>query len=412
MVKFISKHIPKYMDDRTTLVVMLSDDLKYRYYEQVLPKDLSSWYDSEQDRAFTTTSIDDVPMRCRQNLILHIGGTSKAQTMYPVYPPQIKQASASKQIAFKQFPQYVGDQFQVFWDVGKDDNAVSAYDASSSVASFCHEYAEYGEHRIKFSSNVTDFALWMQYDPTIEEYTSDRITRIESRSPAIQSMQYASFSGNLQSISMHCLSAITTQWYDCYELTSIELPDLEDIAKTYSVNCMRNLERFYAPKLKRISKATGVFKGDVALREVYFPELTAIYGGNGYTFMTNVSLSSAYMPKLKSCLGSEFAYCVNLKETDFSSLTAVTSRMFADCLCLKKLAFPKAKSIGEEAFYRCQNLKTIDLSKLDEVPTLANTNAFSGILVDYEVLVKQSMLDAFQTAPNWSLIADHLKPTT
>jgi hypothetical protein len=97
---------------------------------------------------------------------------------------------------------------------------------------------------------------------------------------------------------LNTLSCIDTEWYDCYELTSLELPELEDIACEYSVNCMYNLRWFKAPRLKRISKATGVFKGDVSLEEVNFPQLTAIYGGYGYTFMTNVSLTSAYMPKL------------------------------------------------------------------------------------------------------------------
>jgi hypothetical protein len=65
---------------------------------------------------------------------------------------------------------------------------------------------------------------------------------------------------------------------------------------------MYNLKKFVAPRLKRISNATGVFKGDVALEEINFPQLTSIYGGNGYTFMTNVSLTSAYLPRLKTCL--------------------------------------------------------------------------------------------------------------
>ena len=66
-------------------------------------------------------------------------------------------------------------------------------------------------------------------------------------------------------MSLNAVSSINTYWYDCYELTSIYLPDLEDIAATYAVNCMTNLKKFYAPKLKRISKATGVFKGDISL---------------------------------------------------------------------------------------------------------------------------------------------------
>ena len=82
--------------------------------------------------------------------------------------------------------------------------------------------------------------------------------------------------------------------------------------------------------------------GNVSLEQVDFPELTCISGnyeltstGMGYNFMTNLSLTSVNMPKLVSGMKSDFSYCVNLKDTDFSSLSAVEDSMFRDCLCLK-----------------------------------------------------------------------------
>ena len=133
---------------------------------------------------------------------------------------------------------------------------------------------------------------------TLEE-GFERILSIYSKSSCLQNILSLDYCRNLQSIALLSLSSINNVWYDCYELTSIELPDLEDIACTYAVNCMCNLKSFKAPKLKRMSKATGVFKGDINLEEIDFPALTAIYGGNGYSFMTNVSLTAAYLPKLQ-----------------------------------------------------------------------------------------------------------------
>lgn len=151
-----------------------------------------------------------------------------------------------------------------------------------------------------------------------------------------------------------------------------------------------------------------MFKGDTALEEIDFPLLTAIYGGSGYNFMTNVSLSAAYLPKLIRGMPQEFAYCVNLKETDFSSLSAVENSMFKDCICLKKIRLPSVKRIGSSAFYRCRNLKTIDLSELREVPVLDNVNAFSGLPADYEILVGR-IFPEMVSAAKWSQIASHLK---
>lgn len=97
-------------------------------------------------------------------------------------------------------------------------------------------------------------------------------------------MAYLCYCRNLEQLKLNTLSSVTAEWYDCYELTSIEMPELEEIACAYSMNCMPNLKRFHAPRLKRISKATGVFKGNTSLEEISFPQLTAIYGGNGYDF--------------------------------------------------------------------------------------------------------------------------------
>ena len=56
-------------------------------------------------------------------------------------------------------------------------------------------------------------------------------------------------------------------------------------------------------------------------------------------------------------------------------------------------------------------MKTIDLSEVSEVPLLTNINAFSGILVDYDILVSKSMLNAFKNASNWSnsSVVNHIK---
>lgn len=64
-------------------------------------------------------------------------------------------------------------------------------------------------------------------------------------------------------------------------------------------------------------------------------------------------------------------------------MSAVPASMFSLCMSLKSIKLPSVKSIDEAAFSKCINLKTIDLSKLDEVPMLANVNAFTGLPDDY-----------------------------
>lgn len=256
MQTFILNHYPAYMDDRTSLTVVLSDDLKYRFYKSISGRTVSSWYDPAQDRAFTATALSDVPAEFWSKLVQHTTSDTGASLMYPDTNFEMRSAPVSKKIGFRSMPNYDGERFQIFWDVGRDDSAISVYDAYSPISSLCHIYEDYGEHVIKFSSNVKSVDI-CQYkkgefpdDPILsDEYSGDRIKNIESRSPSFKSLINVSFSGNLESITLGEISCIDTAWYDCYELTSLRLPALKDIAKTYSVNCMRNLKHFYAPQL-------------------------------------------------------------------------------------------------------------------------------------------------------------------
>lgn len=407
MLQLIQKHIPEYIDDRLTLNIVLSDDITYKSYNLIQGYLVSSYYDDDKDCAFTVTDITQVPDKFKNTLVQHANSTTTASIMYPNSNFQIKQATSDKKFGFKEFPEYDGEYFKVYWDYGQNNNAVSCYNQSSNISDFYHIYENYGEHIIKFSPNIKKLDIHTYQNGST--YSNDRIKSIKSRSPNLLELKNLSYSYNLTNMSLNAVSSINTYWYDCYELTSIYLPDLEDIAAAYAVNCMTNLKKFYAPKLKRISKATGVFKGDISLQEIYFPELTAIDGGNGYTFMTNVSLSVAYCPKLIKGMKQDFSFCVNLKKTDFSNLSAIETDMFRQCLSLKDIKFPSVKYIYSNAFVGCQNLQKIDLSEVKTVPVLENINAFTGLPSDYKILIKKSLSAEFNNAPNWSLIKMHFK---
>lgn len=407
MFTYVMKNIPDYMDDRTTLGIMLSDDLTYRSYRMVNSNLVSSWYDTTQQKAFTAICMADVPIEHRGSLVQHTTSTNSAGLMYPNDVPDISVASTSKKMSFPAFPEYYGDSFKVFWDTTSEECPISTYNSKSLVSDFCHTYDEYGKHTIRFSANVRSLQLTSKFD---------RIIKIDSRSSNFYKMTNLKYCRNVESIKVYELSNIGTDWFDCYELTSIELPDLMQITCPYSVNCMFNLKKFIAPKLRYMNNATGIFKGNVNLEEVYFPHLTCISGdyvstdtGKGYNFMTNVSLTAAYLPKLMSGMTLDFAYCVNLISTDFSSLNAVEVDMFRDCISLKEIKLPKVKRIKERAFYRCQNLVKVDLSKNKSVPILDNKNAFSGMPASYEICVNKGMKQQFIAQDAWNEVATHIR---
>lgn len=114
MISYILNHFPDYMDVRTTLKIVLSDDLEYRSYVQVPSSQMSSWYDPTQDRAFTTSKIEDVPEEFRSQLIQHDNATGTDSTMYPNLTATTKKSSATKTFQLPTMPTFIGTSSQCF----------------------------------------------------------------------------------------------------------------------------------------------------------------------------------------------------------------------------------------------------------------------------------------------------------
>lgn len=406
MTQHLMNHIPDYIDDRMTFDIILSDDLRYDYYNLAAARTISSWYDPDEDYAHVATSIDAVPENFKDKLVQWSANTSTNTLafMLPLLDNPIQYSvNTTKTFKLNVKPEFEGDSLKIWWDYNNaEDQAVSTYSHDSSLSDFQHTYTEYGAHIVKFSGNLSGISL-----NTNKNGSTAGIKRITSRSSSLKKVGILSQSRNLEHVSIaNVLSTGTTEhgeWYDCYKLTSICLPDLKELNSYAGMNCMYFLEKIYAPSLEAFNNGVGAeFKGDVSLREAVFPQLTAINSISGYNFQTCISLSNVYAPKLVKACNQEFQGCINLQKTDFSSLSAVPASMFALCMSLKSIKLPSVKSICSTAFNKCINLKTIDLSELDEVPALANVNAFTGLPDDYQILVKNSMLSQFRVAANWS----------
>ena len=65
-------------------------------------------------------------------------------------------------------------------------------------------------------------------------------------------------------------------------------------------------------------------------------------------------------------------------------------------------------SIGVSAFYNCNCIAFYDFTNHTSVPTLSNTNAFTGIAADCEIRVPAALADEWKAATNWATYADHI----
>ena len=478
------------------MTVILSDDVQYQLRALAPSNKVSSWYNPDERRAYSTVDIDEVPENFRSSLIQHSTSSGSSTLMYPQPQYIQKHTSSGKIVHLNRNPSFTGDSFKVWWDLKNFPDKYEEFSTADPIYNHPHEYSEYGEYVIAFSINVVSLnmnqmvaaqfemhqgllsvttpyfsipsttlafkqipyfegdVLSIRWQPgVVQTFTHESpledfqytfpsygekaaiimesdggyvsadldqmfpdesglvfIKELKSRNANHTTINNMAFSRTIKKIDCSKLKRIATQWYDCYELTSIRLPELTSIAVTYAINCMPNLKEIYAPRLKSITNATSTFKGNTGIERVYFPELSSITGSYS-TFSMNASLSSVYMPSVISCNNQCFEYCINLKETDFSSMLSTSSNLFRDCISLEEIKLPKIKYIAANTFNRCQNLKKIDFSGVkDQVPTLANVNAFSKLPDDYRIIVDKSMLEGFQNATNWkdSAVKSHI----
>jgi hypothetical protein len=59
-------------------------------------------------------------------------------------------------------------------------------------------------------------------------------------------------------------------------------------------------------------------------------------------------------------------------------------------------------------FNNCYGVRFYDFSFHAEVPTLANTNAFTGIADDCEIRVPEALYNEWIAATNWTTYANHI----
>lgn len=171
------------------------------------------------------------------------------------------------------------------------------------------------------------------------------------------------------------------------------LPSCETITIPSNVTSFGGYTFHKSPAFKCIIFPRGVSKLETAslnyidsLSVVSLPKSITSIGDAVFT--DNKSMQEFIMPKYCSSLGTiVFRNCIYMTR-------------FVSCNSLK--------TIGANCFYGCTAMKEYDFTDNITVPTLENSNAFTGIPDDCVIKVKSSMLNSFKTATNWSVYADYI----
>ena len=125
---------------------------------------------------------------------------------------------------------------------------------------------------------------------------------------------------------------------------------------------------------------------------------------------TSSALSSIIIPSGVTTIGNyAFQSIAALRSVTIpTTVESIGTSAFSGCNSLMSLTIPEnVISIGANAF-----ANTYSMSEIHFIPTtppsLANTNAFSGIQSDCKIYVPSESLEDYQTATNWSTYASYM----
>lgn len=170
------------------------------------------------------------------------------------------------------------------------------------------------------------------------------------------------------------------------------------------------------PGVTRLGK--GAFKQDAMLESVYLPELITIDPGDAAdagAFRDCISLSTVYMPKVKSVGDYAFYGCDSLAVVSLPGATSVGKSAFRYCDALTSAELPAAESLGNYSFYNCPLFSVCTLGAVP--PALGGKYVFDSGKPLEGIFVPAEGIDAYAAAAEfWSAaLKDKVKtlePTT
>lgn len=219
-----------------------------------------------------------------------------------------------------------------------------------------HTYANYGNYTITCDGTTLPSDIMGQSSSVIN-YTLTDVRFGNSLNPSVNSTNIFEYCYSLKTVSLgnKIINLNAYMFSDCVSLINIVIPS--------SVSVIDN----------------QVFRDSRSIKSITIPSSVTSIGG--YAFSECTSLTSITIP---------------------SSVTSIGVRAFERCSSLTSITIPSSvTSIGSSAFYDCYSITKYDFSHATAVPTLSNTNAFTGINGICKIIVPDALYDEWIAATNW-----------
>jgi len=200
----------------------------------------------------------------------------------------------------------------------------------------------------------------------------------------------------------------SSTFQNCNTLASITIPDSVTSIGSSAFNGCYTLA-YITISDSVTSIGDSAFKACNTLASITIPDSVTSIGSSAF----NGCYTLAYitMPKSLTSIGNyAFQNCYPLASITIpDSVTSIGASAFQACNTLASITIPDSvTSIGSSAFQNCYSIRYFDFTNHTAVPTLSNTNAFTGIPADCEIRVPAALYDEWIAATNWSTYASQI----
>ena len=154
----------------------------------------------------------------------------------------------------------------------------------------------------------------------------------------------------------------------------------------------------------------NAFNQCYALKTVSIPDGMEYIYNNAFYYC--YSLTTMSLPEAVENIGTGvFSNCHILKSATLpNNVATLSSGVFGSCYVITSMFIPASvTSVPNGMFNGCIGMAFYDFTSHTAVPTLSNTNAFTGIPADCEIRVPAALYDEWIAATNWATYAANIK---
>ena len=294
-------------------------------------------------------------------------------------------------------PLYIGQTVENGVSIDWGDGSVTETLAGTGEVNTSHTYAEPGDYTISL----------MPEDGCTLSFGEGTSSYCVMGTPGNNGRVYCNMLQEVY-IGKNVTSISNNAFQSCSSLASITIPDGVTSIGTYAFQGCYSLVSITIPD-GVTSIGDHTFQNCSSLASITIPD--SVISIRSSAFQYCYSLASITIPDgVTSISSNAFQYCYVLSRIAIQDgVKYIDSAAFANCYALASIAIPDSVIyINSSAFANCYGMRYYDFSAYTAVPTLSNTDAFSNIPSDCQMLIPAALYDEWSTATNWATYASYM----